>query len=348
MSLHNTVRPALLVLFLAGAAHSQTLQPIPPLPCADEPNLRSSSTGSDASIDFLNGTSQVIHIFNIDSNGRRELYRKLRPQYSYQEHSLPGQVWLVTTAANECLGIYRSGEGAQVVRLGDKPIISRRGIPPYTLRTTISDGRDLRPDGKGPYLHGKDGISTTVCEALNLWLDSLLRKGSPIRPCAMPKHQPSHTRLRAVRYDLSHPVPASGALDLGLVEDFDSGINVFWKHDHDGRLAYSIQAIPVGESSQSERVQFMLHIGGVRHTLHVGSWVPGEFSPTPGPIHGDGTSAARLTRVSETEWLVDAPAGTLARLWSRADPKKPKDLGLYRFSFQIRFELLPDMSQHVP
>jgi hypothetical protein len=41
-------------------------------------------------------------------------------------------------------------------------------------------------------------------------------------------------------------------------------------------------------------------------------------------------------------WVVDAPPGSIGRLWNNADPANPIDRGLYYVSFGMTFELLTD------
>lgn len=95
--------------------------------------------------------------------------------------------------------------------------------------------------------------------------------------------------------------------------------------------------------SRSERVQLSLSIDGKRHMLEYGSWTPGEFSSPLQNVQNPGTTDPVLTRVSETEWTVEASGGSVGRLWEISDPKKHVDVGLYRFSFILRFVLLPDI-----
>ena len=144
-------------------------------------------------------------------------------------------------------------------------------------------------------------------------------------------------------FDLTHPVPESGAQNRGIIKANTAAANVFWEHDPERHTTYSIQALPLGQTSSSERVNLSVTIDGKRHMLQFGSWAPGEFTSTLQNVHGNGTTAARITRDSETEWTIDAREGSIGRLWDISDGKIALDKGLYRFSFKIRFELLPDM-----
>jgi hypothetical protein len=116
----------------------------------------------------------------------------------------------------------------------------------------------------------------------------------------------------------------------------------FWKHDHEQHAIHSIQAIAVGQTTTSERVNLNLTIEGKRHMLQFGPWSPGEFASAMRHVHGKGTTPARVTRLSETEWMIEAPEGSAGRLWNIDDPKSTVDQGLHQFSFNIRFQLEPN------
>lgn len=50
---------------------------------------------------------------------------------------------------------------------------------------------------------------------------------------------------------------------------------------------------------------------------------------------GNGTSLVSVTRISESEWLVEAPQGSLARLWDITRHNKAVLIGLYSMDFRL-------------
>lgn len=86
-------------------------------------------------------------------------------------------------------------------------------------------------------------MSSTICEALNLWLDAANPNGLPIKPCGMPKRLTPPGSDRFIGFDLTHPVAESGARNRGVVRAYSAAINVFWRHDHDRHTIDSIQSL---------------------------------------------------------------------------------------------------------
>ena len=167
------------------------------LSCTEESTLRPKPNGVDGFINFENGTDRDIRVYKLDQTGHRHIYQNLHPQYAYQQYTQPGEIWLIVDPAGKCLRILRATSSASLIRFGDRLIISRRGIPPFTMRTSIATGYSLRPDEKGPYRHGQDFMSSTMCEALNLWLDIANPNKSPIPACGAPqRHAPASRRAR--------------------------------------------------------------------------------------------------------------------------------------------------------
>jgi len=328
---------------LAAVSSAQTITSAEALSCSDESTIRPKATGVGGYTNFENGSDGDIQVFKLEQNGGRRLYQRLRAQYAYQEYTEPGEIWLITDANGKCKSLFLTISTANRARVGESPIISRRGIPPFTMETTISAGYSLQPDDKGTYRHGRDSVSSTMCEALNLWLDVINPNKSPIRACGVPQRRTEPGDDRFIAFDLTLPIVGSGARDRGVVRANTAAMNVFWKHDHDARTTYSIQALPPGKTSKSERLNLNLTMDGKRHMLQFGSWAPGEFASPLQNVHGKGTTETVLIRYSETEWTVEAQEGSVGRLWDISDGKKAVDEGLYQFSFKVRFELLPDM-----
>jgi hypothetical protein len=285
---------------------------------------------------FENRTDRPLHVFRISSDGRNKYPSTvLPPRHAEARPGKSGAVWVVEDETGKCLAAYTAEAAGknERVKIGDKDLKVRMGVPPNRLKTTVFPGFSVKPDGD-VYVDSQN-VSSTVGESLNLWV---------ARPPAESgsNSQPSENN-RYLEFDLSQPVTTSGAKVLGLIRDAKARIHVFLSHDHERHTIRNIQELASGDKAQSERVQFMLSINGIPHVLLVGPWGPGEFGPAQKtPINGDGTTKATVKRISDTVWEVDAPTNTLGRLWENADTATPIDRGLYRVSFRFRFELLPD------
>lgn len=215
---------------------------------------------------------------------------------------------------------------------------------PHTISMSVQvegEAAALRDDGRGAYMTAVDSVWALSCEALNLWL-----QWSQRRPCVDPSYRlptmvtRSSPAPRRLLFDLTRPVPGSGARSLGLVRAETAEIHIFWRHEHEQRID-GIQLVPVSDTAvASERAQFHFVLDGEPYRLQMGEWAAGEFQRNVPKIHGETTSHARMFRPSHREWIVEAPAGSHARLWNLKDPAAPVDLGLYEFPFRIRWEAL--------
>ena len=209
------------------------------------------------------------------------------------------------------------------------------------------DGCSLRGDGLGPYKDQKDSALVVAGMSFGImaWgqaeeLNELNLKQKP---------DPTLPKARSLLFDLSRPVASSGAMALGSVKDAMGRIFVFWKHDHSEdpntkEMIHCFVDTVRGQTVDSTRVEMWLRINGKRHVLQMGPWVMGEFSPRV-RIGGEGTSQAKITRISETSWAIAAPKGSVARLWNYADIQHPIDKGLYYFDFRILASTLPSVGE---
>jgi hypothetical protein len=137
-------------------------------------------------------------------------------------------------------------------------------------------------------------------------------------------------------FDLTRPVPESDARKLETTFDQLARLHVFWKHDHETEKILAPDAIPVGTTVESERVEMWSMVNGIQHVLQMGPWAMGEFSPRSA-IHGAGTSKAKIARESQDSWRITASSGSIARLWEYSDVHNPVDKGLYYFGFDVKF-----------
>jgi HEAT repeat protein len=192
----------------------------------------------------------------------------------------------------------------------------------------------LRSDGKGPYAQNRDGVNASQSYAFNLLLANAVDRSVP----TIGKQRASQgINVRTLAFDLSDTVPGSGSVPLGSIRDSAATFHVFYMWDKH-RLIWNTRDLPVGAKVESSRSQFNVTIDGRPHRLQFGPWALGDCKEgyaTSGAINGAGTSPVWLARVSEHEYLVTAPAGSIARLWDYSAPAA-KDRGLYRFSFALR------------
>lgn len=98
-----------------------------------------------------------------------------------------------------------------------------------------------------------------------------------------------------------------------------------------------------GASIESDRLEIQVFVNGALHLFQLGPWVLGDCAEgyaRGAVMHGRGTSSARVTRVSEREFIVEAPNGSRGRLWDIRVMSKPVDRGLYNIAFRVRLDVL--------
>ena len=85
----------------------------------------------------------------------------------------------------------------------------------------------------------------------------------------------------------------------------------------------------------TERIELWTRIDNKNHILQFGPFNVNHCNPKLGvPTNGDGTTMGRVTRVSNTEWQILLPAGSIGRLWDYSDPFHPVNKGLYYLSLK--------------
>jgi hypothetical protein len=75
------------------------------VPCSQERSLRSNS-GSSTTIEFINATTETVHVSWLDYSGNRVLYNTLAPWQAYPQGTYVTHPWVVTDAAGQCLVIF--------------------------------------------------------------------------------------------------------------------------------------------------------------------------------------------------------------------------------------------------
>jgi hypothetical protein len=206
--------------------------------------------------------------------------------------------------------------------------VEERYVP---FSAVIYGGHSLKGDGIGPYEHGKRQSQVSGLLALNIWVWD---HTSPVSNKPDPDANAPYERR--MLFDLTHPVPDSGAKAVETTFDYLARFHVMWKHDHETEKIYGMDTIPVGATVDSDRVEMWPSVNGVQHVLQMGPFALGEFSPRAA-LNGKGTTKAKITRETEDVWRIVASSGSIARLWDYSDIQKPVDKGLYYFDFDVRF-----------
>lgn len=183
----------------------------------------------------------------------------------------------------------------------------------------LASGLVLTHDGRGTYSDAVDGVDTFIKHSLKL---------SMFEPQVW---APKET-VRKMIVDLSTPVPESGSVPLGVLETGRT-LKSFWHQDAKG-MVRTVHAIPQGTTVPSDRTELELTIAGIDHRLTMGTWSGRYCDGTK--IGGAGTSAAMITRSGPEEFTVDAPAGSVARLWDMSG-RAPIDKGLYFVALRAEF-----------
>ena len=186
--------------------------------------------------------------------------------------------------------------------------------------TELSPGFPLASDGNGAYSDAVDGVDTFIKHSLKLAIYE-------------PQLWRPKTTVRHLLVDLSKPVPASGAVPLGIISTATE-FKPYWYQDSTG-MVRTVHAIPRGTTVVSDRTDVLLDIDGRRHRLTMGQWRTRYCDAEEG-IDGSGTTDVRLTRLQEQEYTADAPIGSVARLWDISG-RTPKNKGLYYFGLHAHF-----------
>lgn len=106
----------------------------------------SARTGEETEITFDNRLNQVVEIFWLDDQGRRQAYGKLEPNTRRAQHTFAGHVWLAADAAGVALGVFEATERPGIAVIdGTRP--EPRGSRARAERRPRQDSQ-RSPDGK--------------------------------------------------------------------------------------------------------------------------------------------------------------------------------------------------------
>lgn len=196
----------------------------------------------------------------------------------------------------------------------------------------------LRSDGLGTYAWGIDSGSVWMGSGFFLHMSPPSEGRGPIGP-------EREGLRRSLSFDLSAPVAGSDATGRGVVRDNEAYIWIWYRRNPSTDRVTTVREIDVSDSVRHvERIEMHFRIGGVLHVLQMGPFVEGQGGAGAWltGMNGNGTSLGQLIHSSTSSWIVRAPPGSVARLWSFEDRAHPIDRGLYEFSLQIQFTAIPN------
>jgi hypothetical protein len=203
-------------------------------------------------------------------------------------------------------------------------------FPYVPMSAVIATGGWLSSDGRGAYVDGTQGSIVNLVNAANL----LTGQGGPLT-----------SKSRFLTFDFNAPVVGDPlAQPLGIIQDRQGEMHVFFKLDPVGtdglRQKHSLEELPDdGVFYQSERTDLILHINGVRHLLMFGgdTWPINTCQLSVGAVFdAPGSTNLQIARQGDT-YILQAPPGSIARLFDYSNTFAPVDKGLYRFSFLVTF-----------
>lgn len=186
----------------------------------------------------------------------------------------------------------------------------------------------IKGDGLGSYFNGVDFAITSNA---NLYLISRNQKDT------------THLRRKLV-FDLDHPVPGSGSVAQGIIQDSKAEFHALYKIDQTviPAIVYDIHSIPVGTTKYSLRTEMVIHINGVPYILQLGPWAAGFCAEDPlehgGLLNGIGTTQVKIIHDSDATFDIIAPTGSIGRLWDISNPYTPVDKGLFYTEFIIHLK----------
>ena len=204
------------------------------------------------------------------------------------------------------------------------------------MSAVIGAGGFLSSDGRGAYVDGTQGSTVNLHNGASLVSNDGAATGK---------------NSRYLTFNLNGPVVGDPlAQALGAIQDRHGEVHVLYTLDPAGtdglRQMHILQELPDdGVFYTSERTDLFVHINGVRHLLMFGgdTWPINVCYPANGLVFdAPGTTKLQIARLPGSDtYLLQAPAGSIARLFDYSNTFAPLDKGLYRFSFLVTFSPKP-------
>jgi hypothetical protein len=207
------------------------------------------------------------------------------------------------------------------------------GLP--MMFTIDPASKSLKGDQKGPYHDNEDKIFSQSNVAYNLLISGVNELED--------SGNWSDSSSRYLLIDLNSPVEKSGATKQGIIKDHFAAFHAFYKIDTSGAvdLIYNFRDIPMGSTIESPRTEMMIHINGKLHLLKFGFWSLGDCGEPyshGGKLNGRETTSVKVTRHSLTSYTIEAPQGSIGRLWNIENRTAPVDRGLFDIAFIVHVE----------
>ena len=260
------------------------------------------------------------------------------PRHFIRQHLSPGTMHRVHRA-------YRLTISAIVFTAMPVAVTAQSSATPGARAFVIEivPGHSLESDTRGVYRDGEAGVGAFGLNAVTLCSDG--------RRCStLPEIGSTPATARTVILDLRRALPNSGAAPRGRITPTKANFGAFWGLDttrraiNNGIEGWAIRRaldIPVGQTVSSERVEIRFFLQERQHILQFGPWTAGQFQTGQGTLSGVGTTPATIARTSDSTWIVRSGDRSVGRLWDNHESAKPVDLGLYEFSFEVRYTALP-------
>lgn len=179
----------------------------------------------------------------------------------------------------------------------------------------------LSSDGRGAYRPWTDGVRHSIVRefvsiSFNSASDSI--------------KNPRHYAV-----NLNHPVPRGGGVPRGIVTAGRyTNIEIQWVRVGDARR--NLHDIPIGQTVTAGMMAITFHMDGHFHVLQAGPMAYGHCHAAPTRVSGTGTSSGTIYRASATKWVMDLPAGSVARLFDLFNTDQyAVDKGLYYTDLHI-------------
>ncbi|HUQ19642.1 MAG TPA: hypothetical protein VM099_08515 [Gemmatimonadaceae bacterium] len=198
-------------------------------------------------------------------------------------------------------------------------------VPRLTASVTVTPGRFLIDDGKAAYTEGSDSSLVYVRAAVTL-------------NATAPKVRSSAAR-RFLRIDMSHPVD-SRTPSLGVIDDHYADFHAWGPTLARRGVEPVIQYVRVGSTWKSALAHIDFTYGGRYYLLQLGPEALGEGCNKGGTaLFGTGTTAVTMSRPQHNVYIVDAPQGSIGRLFDITNKLAGAlDKGLYYMNFRLVFE----------
>lgn len=198
-------------------------------------------------------------------------------------------------------------------------------VPQIGGSATLAPGRLITDDGKGPFADGRDSANVYVRAALN------------IHP-TLARVDAAQAR-RFFRIDLTRPADST-AMPLGVIEDPFADLHAWGSTLARNKIEPTVQYQRVGTTVKSAATHWDFHYNGRYYLLQLGPEAVGTGCNEGGTaVYGTGTTQATVSRPQHNAYIVDAPDGSVARLFDITNKfAGAVNKGLYYVSFRAAFE----------